>query len=205
MNGTETTMLDRREFLRGAAVMTIAAGLGFGSPPRAAAGPPQAHTTLALWSRDRWIDPASLPSGSEALASAVVAVTFHGHSIPEGAAPVLHAVKAYYAIQSARGPQDIPMYAWAPSAQRTTIRIPAAPGRGVMLSAELFAPRGAEDFHFLLSGHASGRPKLTEGTYILAAGEPNLAGVRLTGTPSRPAIADEATPIPFEYLLVTVA
>jgi hypothetical protein len=197
-------MLDRREFLRGAAVMTIAVGFGLGSPPCAAAGPPQAHTTLALWSRDRWIDPASLPEGSDALASAIVAVTFHGHSIPEGAAPVLHAVKAYYAIQGARGPQDIPMYAWAPSAQRTTIRIPAAPGRGVMLSAELFAPRGAEDFHCLLSGHASGRPKLTEGTYILAAGAPNLARVRLVDTPDGPALANPESPISFEYLLVTV-
>ena len=211
----ETGMLGRREFLRGAAILAVGAGIGINSQARRAdrttgdypssASPEPLRTSLSLWSQGQLINPAALASGSPALTTAIVKVKIHGHFVPSGAAPLLHVIKAHFAIPNDYGVSDAPVYAWVTGGKDTMIRIPVAPGRGVMLSAELNAPASAEDFYFLVSGSGSGKPKLTTGTYVLAVGLPSLAGVRLQETPSASVLTYSTGPVPFEYVLITVA
>ena len=220
MNEIKTTALDRREFLRGAALLTASVALGVGAQSKSAAASEAenhaapgnaAHTSLALWSRAGLINPAILAAGNPDLAHADVKVVIHGHFVPAGAAPVLHVLKTHYAVTVNGQVRDTPVYAWvaAPGAKDAVVRIPVAPGAGVLFSVELSAPQGSEDFYFLAAGSAPGRPKLTVGTYVLVAGTPALAGVRLISHGHAAALTHSTSagdsPVYFEYLLITIS
>jgi hypothetical protein len=209
--------IDRRDFLLGAAALAVTASLGSQSsahaeaPASAAyAAAPVLHTTLALATMSGMINPTALNSG--ALASAVATVKMFGHFIPAGAAAALRVVKAHYAMPVNGRIADVPMYAWTTSVGKgkdTLVKVPIAPGGGLLLSVEIAGTTRTEDSYFLIPGSTTGKPKLIAGTYAIIAGSPDLTGCRLTLTSGKPTLtrvtASGPAPVGFEYLFLTVS
>ena len=219
MNVINMEPIDRRGFLRGATVLAAAAMLGVetrshaetpGAEAPASAAPASTHSTLVLATSSGLLNPSALPTGG--LGGAIARITIHGHFVPANTAPSLRVVKAHYAVPIDGRTVDLPMYAWAASpghGKHSTIRVPVAPGGGVLLSVEVAASSAAEDFYFLSAGNAPGSVKLVPGAYALIAGTPDLTGCRLTQYngaaaltrtgPAGPAAVD------FEYVFMTAA
>jgi hypothetical protein len=205
--------MDRREFLRGAAVLAGSLALGWKSPAEAAT---KAHTTgasLAFWDGRRIVRASRIQASADSLNGRGARVIIHGHSVPAGQAScAIRGINAHFTAEQENSTISVPFHAWSASyhtSHKAAFTMPVDADRGLLFSVEHAGKTAAEERFTLSASGNTGDTALRPGTYIVAAGQPNWAGCRLIEDDGRQTLVrtalGAARPADFEYVLITVS
>lgn len=226
MNTDRLVPIDRRNFLKSAAVLagavvldiplqaraTAAGGSGNVIAPAANATP--SATTISYWNQKLFVDPGKIVSGDASLLQTGVHVSIHDHFVPAGSESILNACIPVFAVPGAAAPGTsnlLPFYAWSATSSphsSSCFFAPVSIIKGLGFSIETIAVYGTLEPYFLSVDSVVNTAKLRVGTYAVAAGSPDWRGYSLvTGKGGSRVLGPggkSGSPPNFEYLLITI-
>jgi hypothetical protein len=208
MKTNNSNLLNRRGFLKGAALLGGAAAMDVWPMPRAGASTAAGHwlTTLSYVSDDGLVDAGTLPFGDFSLVGSGVLVTIENYGLPDGTEPLFRGFVGVFMVENGSESESIPFYAWVPTTpvKRARFFMPVSPTNGISFSILTNNSQFPVESYYLATD-ASHKAKLRTGMYVISSRPPATAfapkrdggSVRLVGT------SDEAPY--FEHLLIDIA
>jgi hypothetical protein len=169
MSENKPNLLDRREFLQGAATVVGAVAIGVGTNSEAAPSSVKTKSTpklsVGFWDGDSLHNASALPSGDASLAGTSVKMIISGK---QHAGSLVNAIDVHYPVLSEGTQTAVPHHAWTRVAHRTMTNIAVVPvvDNGVRLSVQ---HQGMETPLHLSLNDDSSALKLRIGTYVIAS------------------------------------
>lgn len=211
---TTSNTMGRREFIRAGAIIAGSVALGWRSTESAAAAAPSSPaTTIGFWTGDRVATPIGIATNAAALASQTAHLRIHDHFVPATQpASNFGSIIAHFSIVQNNRIVSTPFYAWSsshPRSRTTAFTMPVLAGHPLSLSLEHASKSQAADSISIPSFKVAGTASLNEGTYILAAGQPDWTACLLIDVDGHKKLVRTSPAgnqnVNFEYVLVTVS
>lgn len=212
MDDSKSYFLNRRDFLRGAAVAAGAAAFGLAVPRSAWADEPATPPTtppatcLAFWTGEAFVDPRTLLYVDEPLFVRGARVVIGAYHLPKGATAQLHFIDGHYAFNQENVLTTQQYYAWnagGAGTHKVSFNMPVDVAGGITLSAEVYSQPGQAEYYFLTATGLAGAPVLVPGDYVLAAGSPDWSSYALINGQVVHTVTGAAAN--FEYVTIDIA